>query len=310
MTGARLCGSRWNWGPIPAGVCAHEIKHPPLELVAVLQHAGRAGDVQSVDKFTIVCGCADGQTTVTSVARGERVRAELGYRPHPALVRLMPIADALAHALGPRYEIALHDLRHPERSLCHLAGSVTGRSVGAPATSAVLEALEAAGDDVEDVYRYRTVAAGKVIRSSTIFIRDGHRVIGALGVNTDLTALGRLRDEIDRLMEGPEAGPREEVFGNSVGDLVDTLLGQALAGAVVLGMSPDERLRVVAALQERGVFHAKGSVERVAEELGVSRFTVYGYLRRLRRARRPRPGGGPPPGDAAGLREPVPAEHG
>ena len=41
-----------------------------------------------------------------------------------------------------------------------------------------------------------------------------------------------------------------------------------------------EKQRVVKLLNERGAFQLRRSVERVAEELGVSRFTVYNYLNR------------------------------
>ena len=41
-----------------------------------------------------------------------------------------------------------------------------------------------------------------------------------------------------------------------------------------------EKQRVVKMLNERGAFQLRRSVERVAEELGVSRFTVYNYLNR------------------------------
>lgn len=211
--------------------------------------------------------------------------AALDYHPHRLLLRLVPIADDLARALGPSHEIVLHDLRHPDRSLCHLVGDVTGRSVGAPATDVVLGALEAQGDAAENIYNYRTAIHGRPIRSSVIFVRDGPHIVGAFCLNVDVSVLEKMREELAKLMGvDPDQAGRLEVFPNTVESLVDDLLAETLnnAGLSANTMFPEDRLSVVATLQARGVFHAKGAVERVADALGVSRFTVYGYLRRLR----------------------------
>jgi predicted transcriptional regulator YheO len=209
----------------------------------------------------------------------------LDYHPHPLLLRLIPIADDLGRALGPSHEIVLHDLRHPDRSLCHLVGDVTGRSVGAPATDVVLGALEAQGDAAENIYNYRTAIHGRSIRSSVIFVRDGPHIVGAFCLNVDVSVLEKMREELAKLMGvDPDQADRLEVFRNTVEGLVDDLLAETLsdAGLSANTMLPEDRMRVVATLQARGAFQAKGAVERVADALGVSRFTVYGYLRRLR----------------------------
>lgn len=51
-------------------------------------------------------------------------------------------------------------------------------------------------------------------------------------------------------------------------------------GRPLSGLDRIEKQRVVKMLNERGAFQLRRSVERVAEELGVSRFTVYNYLNR------------------------------
>jgi predicted transcriptional regulator YheO len=57
-------------------------------------------------------------------------------------------------------------------------------------------------------------------------------------------------------------------------------------------MNRDEKMEVVARLEERGAFLVKRSAEQVAEALDLSRFTVFSYLKEIRRQ-----GGG---GSAAG----------
>lgn len=212
----------------------------------------------------------------------------LGYRPHPLIGRLAPLFEGLARALGPSHEIVLHDLRHPDHSVCSIAGDVTGRSVGAPATSVLLEALRTSGNAAEDIFNYPTTVNGRPIRSSVLFLRDGRQIVGAVCVNVDVGPLLRLKDELDVLIGLDRSEPpRVETFENTVGDLVEDLLTTTLAkiGLRRAHTTPEERLQVVASLDQQGAFQVKGAVDLVARELDVSRFTIYGYLQRLRGSR-------------------------
>lgn len=212
----------------------------------------------------------------------------LGYRAHPVIARLAPLFDGLVRALGPNYEVVLHDLRHPDRSVCSIAGAVTGRSVGAPATNVLLEAVRTSGNAAEDIFNYPTTVNGRPIRSSVLFLRDGRQIVGAVCVNVDVGALERLKDELDVLI-GLDRGepPRAETFDNTVDDLVEDLLTSTLAkiGVRRTHTTPEERLKVVASLEEQGAFQVRGAVDLVARELDVSKFTVYSYLRRIRGSR-------------------------
>ena len=209
------------------------------------------------------------------------------FKPHPALLEPMQYADRLVRAIGPHCEIVVHDLRHPEKSLVHIAGSVTGRSIGAPVTNVVLEALREYGDEAPDLFNYRTTAPnGHVLRSSTLFIRSSGRIVGVFCINLDMTPLEDVRAALDQALhyEIEDAGER---FGSTVEDVLDNLFDAVLrdGGVRPPNMTPDDRLRAVAALEERGVFLIKGGVDRVARELRVSKFTVYNYLQQVRAAR-------------------------
>jgi len=52
-------------------------------------------------------------------------------------------------------------------------------------------------------------------------------------------------------------------------------------------MTRDEKMEVVARLEERGAFLVKRSAEQVAEALDLSRFTVFSYLKEIRRSGAP-----------------------
>ncbi len=58
--------------------------------------------------------------------------------------------------------------------------------------------------------------------------------------------------------------------------------GEAYIGQPLKEMSRAEKQRLVRFLDDRGAFALRKAVERVAEMLGVSRFTVYNYLDSVR----------------------------
>ncbi len=49
-------------------------------------------------------------------------------------------------------------------------------------------------------------------------------------------------------------------------------------------MTTDEKMRVVNTLEREGTFKIKGAVNQLALKLGVSNFTVYNYLKKIRAA--------------------------
>lgn len=210
----------------------------------------------------------------------------IGYTPHPALMSYVPLVDGLARTFGPDCEIVLHDLAHPLNSLIHIAGSVTGRALGAPVTNLVLEALRASGDEAPDIVNYRSEAPnGHTLRSSTLFIRSSGQIIGALCINVDVSVYEDLARVAARVLAYEQAAlPSIERFGTTVGDVLDDLLATELReiGSQPSHMTAEDRMRVAAGLEERGVFLIKGGVDLTAKRLGVSKFTVYGYLQQLR----------------------------
>ena len=131
----------------------------------------------------------------------------------PGLQGLIPVADAIAAAVGPYCEVVLHDISRPERSVVYMAGNVTNRSIGAPLTDMVLRRLREQGDAISDLPGYHNVTKdGKTLRSSTTFVRDGQgKVIGCLCVNIDQTPLVSWRHFLENsLFSAP--GETNETF--------------------------------------------------------------------------------------------------
>ena len=219
---------------------------------------------------------------------------------HPILQNFMQLLPGLSQMLGPNWEVILHDLRYPDSSVIGIWGSVTGRTIGSPITNYVLQTIKSFGDSAPDRINYRTeTLSGKILRSSTLFIRDEQwKIIGCLCFNCDVSPYVDMMERLQSLtnfstamapMEVPLADtPKidsvEEHFAMDVSDMMKDLVQKALSqrGLPHSGMRKAEKLQIVLDLEESGVFNIRGAVEHVASCLHVSIPTVYNYLKEIR----------------------------
>lgn len=191
---------------------------------------------------------------------------------------LRPVVDGLAATLGPTAEIVLHDYRDPNASVIAIGGRVTERHVGG-AMSAIGLGMLAAGDEAEDRLNYLThLPNGRLVRSSTMLLRLRGKVVGALCVNLDVTALRQAADTLAWLAGPVEPAP-VTVFSDDVDQVVDAVIAEE--GGCNRADRADRR-RIIAALDRRGVFAVQRSAARVAEYLGISRATLYNDLAKVR----------------------------
>ena len=115
---------------------------------------------------------------------------------------------------------------------------------------------------------------------------------GLLGLNYDISDIVRAH----RVLAGftamaglggaPEAG---EIFAGDIRDVVAGMVTQILGevGKTPAVMTREEKMEVVKRLEERGAFLVKRSAEQVAEALDLSRYTIFAYLKEIRRGDEP-----------------------
>ena len=75
----------------------------------------------------------------------------------------------------------------------------------------------------------------------------------------------------------------KEMFSDNISETIQTILTDTLyeMGESVLDMSRDNKIEFIGRLNSRCVFQLKKAVPIVAEHLGLSRATVYNYLREV-----------------------------
>ena len=223
---------------------------------------------------------------------------------NPKLRILIPVVRGLAKILGRDYEVNLHDVSIPERSLVLCEnGYVTGRSEGGPMTDFGLLMLQSEEyQSREGVFNYIAKNnRGELIKCSCIFIRDENdKIIGFLCINYDLKKAVAAQELIEGLlrveMSGAGVEPAEEPGARfpepvreSFAQDIDEVVGDSLAqvkrriGKPFKYLTKPEKKEVVRELHDKGFFLLKGSVDILAAEMGNTKFTIYSYIREIQK---------------------------
>lgn len=219
-----------------------------------------------------------------------------------ALLRqYVKLTEFLGAALGPDYEVALHDLTDKNRSIIAIVnGYISGREIGAPLTNMALSVLKDESYEWQD-YRlhYSGVsAAGNTLRSSTMFIKEDGKLIGMLCINFDDSRYQAFARQVLTLChpnqyfsaltqpeEAPEDAPRPETFRNSTEAVTQDAIAHELErlGVPADRLTSEERLQIISNLEQSGIFLLKGAVKDAAAGLGCSQASVYRYLSQIRK---------------------------
>lgn len=203
------------------------------------------------------------------------------------LEMLKQIAAAMAAQFGPDCEVVIHDLsaQNTEHPIVHIEnGHVTGRRVGDGPSKVVMEQILHGDEDPRDHLAYLTrTPDGKILKSSTIYIRNSRGRVGAiLSINYDISSLLMVNNAVDNLISTPSAGQEEQeritIF--NVNDMLDELIEQsvALVGKPVALMAKDDKVKAIQFLSRHGAFLITKSGDKVAKYFGISKYTLYSYI--------------------------------
>jgi predicted transcriptional regulator YheO len=216
-------------------------------------------------------------------------------------------------------EVVLQDLAKLPNSIVAIAGNLTGREVGDPATDVLLK--QAVKGEVRTNVNYRSqLSDGRQIRSTTIAIKDSSgQAIAALCINSDIDVWVKLDGVIQSMVAGtgasvdsivtaepevvsseaeagdgidsvqvaavptPDSEPEAESFVRNVEDLSGLILDRAIGaqGVSVNLMQKTHKISVIRQARDQGFFMLRDAVDTIAARLCISRFTVYNYLKEI-----------------------------
>ncbi|MCP4622786.1 MAG: transcriptional regulator [bacterium] len=205
---------------------------------------------------------------------------------------LKRIAGGIVSVFGKRCEVVIHDFSDITRSVVHIEGNVTNRSVGAPVTGTMMRMLEEFGDQVPDKTAYKiTTEDGKVLRCATIFLRnESGELEGCLAINfniSDFMFFSQAFSDFTFLSTGAGSGTNGESLVHfskkptkSMESIIDAAVSRHAKPPAM--MNKAEKKEIVGKLEKAGVFSVKGSIDYLAKVFGASKYTVYNYLKEVR----------------------------
>lgn len=206
------------------------------------------------------------------------------------LESFIPVAKSTAKMFGPNCEVVIHDLTNPQSSVMFTVNNhVTGRKIGQSFDHLVKTVLRSENFKEDYLAGYTFVTEDKrTIRSSTSLIRDSkQKVIGAFCINFDVEALNQMQQFMNTFLstqvEVKEEEPKPDDDIEHVEGIVDQLIQQIIQNSVHPVMKRHEKIELIRFMDEKGIFLMKGSVEKVASLLGISKVTVYSYLDEIKK---------------------------
>lgn len=198
---------------------------------------------------------------------------------------LRQLAAGIAGQFGNDCEIVIHDLsgHDADRSVAYIEnGHVTGRQVGDGPSQIVLEQLENGGVPPDKLGYLTATPDGKVLKSSTMYIKDEKGEVGAIfSINFDVTKLTLLQGAVSDLVSPMvEESAQPATITTNVSDLLDDLIRRSveLVGKPVALMTKDDKIQAMHFLADAGAFLITHSGDKVSKYFGISKYTLYSYI--------------------------------
>ena len=195
-------------------------------------------------------------------------------------------AKGIAVMFGPNCETLVHDMTRPGHPILVIYnGSVTGREIGSTA-----DIFGDIGDYDETVYQNKDYTNqlvlsrdGRTLKSTTFNV-VGEDFHFALGINMDITNMVRANQLLSEMTA--TSGDLQQTLMQDARSQLEELLRECISavGKEPAAMKKTDRMRVIRMLYKRRAFTYQKSVAIVAEQLRVSRYTVYKYMHELEEA--------------------------
>lgn len=194
---------------------------------------------------------------------------------------LKQIATGIEQLLHPYCEVVIHDFTDLEESIVHIEGDVSGRSPKGAATDLLLTSVRS-GNTENDFYNYRTRLPNHThMKSCTMFLRDTDgRAYGAFCINFDIGVFLQMNRALETFIATDDAQEISETLSDDIHKTIHTMLMETIRDTDkdLPIMNRDEKVDLIARLDERGVFQIKKAASILVDELGWSRATIYNYL--------------------------------
>lgn len=195
---------------------------------------------------------------------------------------LKRLADGVSVMFGSTCETLIHDMSVPNHPIIYISnGHVSNRKIGS--TEDIYGDIgidEDAFLDKDFINHLVLGKSGRRLKSSTFHFK-GKDYHYAFGINFDFTYMYEYQKQSSEFMN-----VSTELY-QAINENKENTLDSIFDGCIdTIGKSTDrlgktDRLRVISMLMEQGVFNYHKSVPYIAKRLGVSRNTIYKYMKEV-----------------------------
>lgn len=200
---------------------------------------------------------------------------------------VLSFAKGLVKLLGAETEVVVHDLIQ-KKIIFIENGYITNRTIDSPEDHALIETIINLADKDGHLIGFNGASAsGKKLRTSHFVFRDADQVpIALICINQDVTNVYNLREQLNRFLDTrllEDEVPVKEGEENYIQAITKRTIFQEIEQVKPSRLEYKEtKLRVLATLEEKGIFDVKDAVSLVCEQLSISQATLYNYLREIR----------------------------
>ena len=181
--------------------------------------------------------------------------------------------------LAPLAEVVIHDVA--TNSICFIEGGLSKRNVGDPSFLDInLKQLE---QQIDQIVYPKINFDGKVIKSISIPIKNNDSVVAIMCLNVDVSVFSQMQ-QLAQAFLIPSNNQPEALFKNDWQEKVHQALYFWLnkEGLRIESLTNAQKKKVVEEMYAQGAFHEKKAADYMSSILGLSRASVFNYLRELR----------------------------
>ncbi len=192
--------------------------------------------------------------------------------------KFLPTAEAIQRLLHPYAEVVIHDIKR--NKIAAIFHSFSKRRVGDPS---LLTPEEMSGlEDCIGPYEKLNWDGNKLKSISSVIRDETDQAVGLLCINLDISKLITISQGIMTFMQSGNliAQPShffKDDWQEKINQYVHTYLSERHLN--LESLNRDEKKALIEHLNKIGAFTGKNAAAYVAQVVGISRATVYNYLR-------------------------------
>jgi len=201
---------------------------------------------------------------------------------HKELKKQVVFVQGIVDLFHPFVEGVIHDLN--SGTFVAIFNNISRRKVGDPTA---LHELNIETDKFPDYFPpyYKTNWDGRKLKCISITIRDAQKIpIGLICFNLDVSLFQDVENKFSKLLQlKKEAESPVELFGGNWQEQVHTQINQYLTehAQTLHQMDKKQKRKLIEYLYKKGIFNYKNAAVFVADSLGISRASLYNYMKEI-----------------------------